>query len=148
MIEHQNGSIPADDGRDQTDIRRGAEILRLILAYEEAIQKGKSRNEAAHWLARANSKFSPEFFQALVSLDLYAEEQELKTCRIEEISPGMVIQQDIRTRDNMLVLSKGQEVTSTVISRLKNLEARGDISSDVTVSVATQKISRAKGASS
>ena len=75
MIEHQNGSI-SEGGPEKADIRRGAEILRLILAYEDSIHKGSSRNETVHRLARLNPKFSPEFFNALVSLDPHAEDEE------------------------------------------------------------------------
>src|ERR1035437_3947319 len=46
MIKHQN-QPPAETGdAEMTDIRLGAEILRLILAYEQAIHKGSSRTEA------------------------------------------------------------------------------------------------------
>jgi ActR/RegA family two-component response regulator len=148
MIEHQNGPLPPEGGPEKADIRRGAEILRLILAYEDSIHKGSSRNETVHRLARLNPKFSPEFFNALVSLDPHAEEQELSTCRIEELAPGMIIQQEIQAVDGCLVISKGQEVTFTVISKLKNLLARRAISNNITVSVPTMKLSSAAAASS
>lgn len=136
MIEHQNRPVPSDHDPETADIRRGAEILRLILAYEQAIHKGASRNEAAHLLARRNPQFSPEFFNALVTLDPYAEETEIKICRIEDLSEGMIIQQEIKTVNGALVISKGQEVTSTVIFKLKNLHARHAIPRAVNVSMA------------
>jgi response regulator RpfG family c-di-GMP phosphodiesterase len=50
MIEHQNQPFREID--DRADMRLGAEILRLTLAYEQLIHKGRSRIEAAHLLAR------------------------------------------------------------------------------------------------
>ncbi len=147
MIEHQNGATASEGGPEKGDIRRGAEILRLILAYEDSIQKGSSRNETVHRLARLNPKFSPEFFNALVALDPHAEDEETRTCGIEELAPGMIIQQEIRAVDGGLIISTGQEVTSTVISKLKNLQARGAISGNITISVPTAKLSTAAGAS-
>jgi hypothetical protein len=47
----------------------------------------------------------------------------------------------------MLVVSKGQEVTPTVIFKLKNLIARRSISNDVTVSMPTTTLAFVKGAS-
>lgn len=135
MIEHQNGPIPSEGGPEQADIRRGAEILRLILAYEDFIHRGFSRTETLHRLARLNPKFSPEFFNALVALDPHAEEEETRDCRIEELAPGMIIQQEVRAVDGALMVSKGQEVTSTVIFKLKNLQARRAISASVRVSL-------------
>jgi ActR/RegA family two-component response regulator len=147
MIEHQNGAPPSEGGPEKTDIRRGAEILRLILAYEDSIHKGSSRNETVHRLARLNPKFSPEFFNALVALDPHAEEQETKTCRLEELATGMIIQQEIRAADGTLIISKGQEVTTAVIFKLKNLQARRAISGDISISVPTMKLASARAAS-
>lgn len=138
MIAHQNGPVPSQ-GPEKTDIRRGAEILRLILSYEDSIHRGISRNETVHRLARVNSNFSPAFFDALVGLDPHAEEHELKQCRIEELTAGMVIQQEIRATDGNLIISKGQEVTSALILKLKNLQERKSISGEITVSLPAAK---------
>ena len=147
MIEYQNRPAPRADDSEMTEMRLGAGILRLILAYEQAIHKGMSRTEAAHVLARQNTNFSPEFFQALVTLDPNAEEGEIRKSRIDDLSPGMIVQQEVRTNDGMLVVSKGQEVTPTVIFKLKNLLARRSISNDVTVSMPTTTLAFVKGAS-
>ena len=146
MIEHQNRPITADDSAGK-DICLGAEILRLTLAYEKLIQKGRSRNEAVHTLALQNKGFSPEFFEALVALDPNAEEGEIRTCRIELLNMGMIIQSDIRTTDGVLIVSKGQEVSPPLVLKLKNLHARHMIGADVIVSLPTTTLSFVKGAS-
>jgi DNA-binding NarL/FixJ family response regulator len=121
MIEHQNQPVPAGNNRSSNDIRRGAEILRLVLAFEDAVHKGSSKAEAAQQLARQNPKFSREFFEALLTLDADAERCEIKQCPIDELAPGMIVQQEIRTLDRALVVAKGQAVTAAVIFKLKNL---------------------------
>jgi len=147
MIEHQNQPVPEASDSETADMRMGAEILRLILAYETLIHKGSSRTEAVHNLSRQNPNFSPEFFQALVVLDPNAEEGEIRSCRIDELTPGMIVQQEIRTLDGGLVVSKGQEVTPTVIFKLKNFHARRAIAGSVTVSMPTTTLALVKGAS-
>ncbi len=146
MIEHQNKSASADGNAD-ADIRRGAEILRLILAYEEAIHKGSSRTEAAHQLARLNPNFSRSFFDALVTLDPNAEEGEIKKCTIDELIPGMIIQDEIRGPGGALIVSKGQEVTPAVIFKLKNLQARRITVGKVTISLPAAESTLSKSAS-
>jgi len=146
MIEHQNNAASADGNAD-TDIKRGAEILRLVLAYEEAIHKGSSRTEAAHQLARLNPNFSRAFFDALVSLDPNAEDGEIKKCAIDELTPGMIIQDEVRGPGGTLIVSKGQEVTSAVIFKLKNLQARRVTVGKITVSLPDTESSLAKSAS-
>lgn len=137
MVEHQNQPAASGTEAEMTDVERGAEILRLVLAYEAAIHKGKSRTEAAHLLARQNPKTSQEFFNALVTLDPNAEDAEIKPCAIEDLAPGMTIQQEVHSVGGGLVISKGQEVTLTVIFKLKNLLSRRAIPGVVRVSVAT-----------
>ena len=147
MIEHQNRPVPEVGDPDMAEMRLGAEILRLTLGYEQLIQKGKSRTEAAHLLANQNKQFSPEFFSALVTLDPNAEEGEIRRCRIELLSPGMILQDEVRTVDGTLVASKGQEATPALILKLKNLHARRVIGGVVTISEPATTLSFVKGAS-
>ncbi|MGH9497389.1 MAG: hypothetical protein ACRD3B_20495, partial [Candidatus Sulfotelmatobacter sp.] len=149
MINHQNEQLPEVPSADSqpADTRQGAEILRLTLAYEKLIHKGISRTEAAHTLSRQNKNVSPEFFQALVSLDPNAEEGEIKKCRILDLVTGMIIQQEVRTSDGVLAVSKGQEVTSPLLLKLKNLQARRSIGPDVNVSMPSSALAFGKGTS-
>jgi len=147
MIEQQNRRAPAEDDSKVPDQRLGAEILRLVLAYEQLIHKGASRNEAAHTLAMQNKNFSPEFFRTLVTLDPNAEEGETRKCQIEDLSPGMIIQEEVHTLAGTLVVSKGQEVTPTVIFKLKNLLARQAVSNNVSASMPKSTLAFVKGAS-
>jgi CheY-like chemotaxis protein len=147
MIEHQNRPVREVDNSERTDMRLGAEILRLTLAYEKLIHKGASRTEAVHTLTHQNKHFSPEFFDALVALDPNSEEGAIRQCRIEALTPGMIIQQEIRTGEGALLVSKGQEVTSSLHSKLKNFHARRVITGDVTVSMPTTTLAFVKGAS-
>jgi len=146
MIEHQNRSVPKEGDPVQADIRKGAELLRLILTYEDAVHKGSSRNEAAHLLVRPNPKLSPEFFAALVSLEPSAEEDAVRYRRIEELSPGMIIQQELRPHGT-LIISKGKEVTTTAIFRLENLLSRCAIPASIKVSTPRAPAASAQGAS-
>jgi len=147
MIEHQNRPVGDADSSTGKDIRMGAEILRLTLTYERLIQKGTSRNEAVHTLAMQNKGFSPEFFEALVALDPNAEESEVRKCRIELLSPGMIVQDEVRTVDGLLLVSKGQEVTAPLILKLKNFHARRMLATEVMVAMPKTTLAFVKGAS-
>jgi FixJ family two-component response regulator len=146
MIAQQNRPVP-DDERRSPDMRMGADILRLVLEYEKLIYKGKSRTEAAHVLARQNKGLNPEFFQALVSLNPNADEGDTQRCAVDDLAPGMIIQQEVRTNAGDLLVSKGHEVTAAVIFRLKNFQARKAISGSVTVSMPGSTLAFVKGAS-
>ena len=147
MIQHQNRPVLQSENSEMPDMRRGAEVLRLVLAYEQATHKGASRSEAAHTLSRQNTDMGPEFFAALVALDPNAEEGQVQKCNIDELYPGMIIQQDVHSNGGTLVVSNGQEVTPTVISKLKNFHARGSVEGTVKVSAVRSTLAFVKGAS-
>jgi FixJ family two-component response regulator len=147
MIKHQNAPASEESDADLGDVRMGADILRLVLAYEQLIHKGKSRTEAVHTLTMQNKGFTPAFFEALVTLDPNAEEGQTQKCRIELLAPGMIIQDEIRTSEGGLVVAKGQEATPPLILKLKNLRARRVIGGEVTVSLPATALAFVKGAS-
>jgi len=146
MIKHQNRPVPDSDG-SEGEMKTGAAILRLILEYERMIHRGTSRTESAHDLAMKNRNFSPEFFQALVTLDPNAEQSEIQSCKIEDLRAGMIIQQEVRSSAGALLISRGQEVTSTVIFKLKNFYSRRAIAGSVMVSMPKTTLAFVKGAS-
>jgi CheY-like chemotaxis protein len=147
MIEQQSRPDSETNDSQPPDMRTGAKILRLILEYEKLIHKGSSRSEAAHLLSRQNTGFNPQFFQALVTLDPNADEGDMRSCRIDDLSPGMIIQQEVHNVDGTLLVSKGHEVTPAVIVRLKNFHARRAIPATVTVSMPKSTLAFVKGAS-
>jgi hypothetical protein len=59
----------------------------------------------------------------------------------------MILQQEISSHDGTLLVSKGQEVTATVISKLKNFQARRAIGGSVAVSMPTTSLAFVKAAS-
>lgn len=146
MIRHQTQPLTFEESSAAGEMSTGAEILRIILEYEKMIHRGMSRTESAHQLAMKNKNFSPQFFQALVSLDPNAEEGEVRKCRIEDLSLGMIIQQEVRSSNGALLISRGQEVTQTVIFKLKNFYSRQTIGGEVMVSTPTTTLAFVKGA--
>ena len=59
----------------------------------------------------------------------------------------MIIQEEMRTGEGALLVSKGQEVTAPLLIKLKNFHARRMIAGDVTVSMPTTTLAFVKGAS-
>jgi FixJ family two-component response regulator len=149
MVEYQNQPAPVEGDiadREMADMRLGAETLRLTLAFDKLIIQGLSRSEAAHSLARQHKNFSPQFFQALVELDPNAEEIGVRRISIEQLTPGMIVQAEVRTATGTLVVSRGQEVSFPLILKLENFRAKGAIEGMISVSDWGEK-TLAKGAS-
>jgi hypothetical protein len=80
-------------------------------------------------------------------LDPNAESGEIRKCRLDQLLPGMIIQEEIRTSDGVLLVAKGQGVTAPLIAKVKNFHTRRVITRDVTVSMPVTTIALGKGAS-
>lgn len=126
MIAHQNQDVPVEgdlSNRDMADMRLGASILRVALAYDEMVRLGISKTEAAHNLSRQHSHLDPRIFEALV--ELKAEEHEIRECTLQQMQVGMILLQDIQNDSGLLIVAKGQEVSETVLLKLGNLYKKG-----------------------
>jgi CheY-like chemotaxis protein len=146
MIKHQNHPLSDTEEAEGGEMKMGAEILRLVLEYEQLIHQGMSRTESAYQLSKKNRNLSSDFFEALVTLDPNAEESGVRKCRIDELRAGMVLQQEVRTTASDLLVSRGQEITPMVILKLKNFYNRGAIAGEFAVSMPKSTLAFVKGA--
>jgi hypothetical protein len=138
MIAHQNDSAPVGGEIAKVataDMRLGANMLRATLVFDELVTKGLSQSEAASRLARQHADFDPRIFQALVELDAGKSKMEVRSCDIDElISYDMVLEEELRTKTGMLLVAKGQDITPTLILKLKNFLEKGAIGRKVLIS--------------
>src|SRR5271155_2065191 len=139
MIAHQNDSAPVVGGDvakvATADMRLGANMLRATLAFDDLVTRGLSQAEAATRLSRQHPDFDPRIFQALVELDAGKSKTEVRSCDIAELIPyDMVLEEELRTKTGMLLVAKGQDITPTLILKLKNFLEKGAIGRKVLIS--------------
>jgi FixJ family two-component response regulator len=138
MIAHQNDSAPSggDIANAATpDMRMGANLLRATLAFDDLVTKGLAPSEAANRLSREHADFDPRIFQALVELSGEKSKTEVRACDIAELIPyDMVLQEELRTKTGILLVAKGQDVTPTLILKLKSFLEKGAIGRKVAIS--------------
>jgi response regulator RpfG family c-di-GMP phosphodiesterase len=148
IIAHQNQPPPVEgdiNDVETADMRLGAHILRVALAFDELLRKGVSKTEAAHRLARRFHTLDNRIFEALVELEPEVEEMEVRSCHIDDLSVDMILNQDVRTHTGLLIVARGQEVTLPLRLKLKNFHEKGALDPTVRVRLPKQK---AFGASS
>ncbi|MCU1302258.1 MAG: Response regulator receiver protein [Candidatus Sulfotelmatobacter sp.] len=136
MIAHQHKAITVDGdirNREMAEMRLGAELLQIILAFDTLVRRGSSRTEAAYKITRRHPDLDSRIFMALVEVDPDDREKEKRTCSVEELCAGMIIDQEIRTDGGSLIIARNQEVTPFLILKLKNYHEKGAIIGDVAV---------------
>ena len=137
MIAHQNqpDTVEGDISDPELAERRlGAELLAVTLAFDTRVRQGNSRTDAASVLGRKYRDLDSRVMMALVEVQPEDREKNVRTCRIEELAAGMVIDQDVRTEAGFLIIARNQEVTPSVILKLKNYYAKGVPIGDLVIS--------------
>lgn len=136
MITYQNRPLPAEwdvNNREMADMRLGAQILSAALMFDRLLRKRHSRVEAAHYLTR---KFEglDNIIEALMELEPEVAGQGTQTVCIADLSAGMILEQEVRTKTGLLVAAKGQEVTPLLLLKLKSYSGEGAIADEVAAS--------------
>src|SRR5476649_43389 len=116
IIRHQAKEAPSSA---PTEVIRGAQLLRAALELERHAARGQSMEQP--WeILRAMRPAIPEYIVKVLA-DFRANAAGVHTARFCELRPGWVIDEDIRTTNGLMVLTKGHELTDTAIFALQRL---------------------------
>ncbi|MGG7448259.1 response regulator [Kosakonia oryzendophytica] len=101
------------------EVLRGSHLLRAALELERHAARGWSL-ERPWEILRAVSPALPDYIIKSLS-DFRTNVTGVRSARIRELMPGWVVDEDIRTTNGLMVLTKGHELTDTAISALQRL---------------------------
>src|SRR6185312_35808 len=134
MIAHQNRPSTVDTDitdREMADMRVGADLLQVTIAFDDLLRKGRSRLEAANQVMKQYRHVDQKVVFGLVELDPEREDAKGEPCAIENLSVGMILAKNVYSKTGALVVTEGQQLTSTLILKLKNLLVAGGIDDSV-----------------
>jgi ActR/RegA family two-component response regulator len=109
---------PAFTGASAAAMSLGARVLKLAIAFEQLRQEFPEEGAAIARLRKRPKEFEPSLVDAL--LDLRPPGQARKLCKVvtSRLRAGMILDQEIRNIHGVLLVTKGQEMTSPLIMRL------------------------------
>jgi response regulator RpfG family c-di-GMP phosphodiesterase len=123
MIAKQDSSPPSSSaGVDlrQDPVVLGAQILKVAIAYDQLLNGGSSHEESLSSLLSRPEQFAPLVVDALANLERETQGMEARKCLISELQCDMVLQEDVRTGDGMLLVAKGTRISYALLARLRN----------------------------
>ncbi len=136
MIAHQNEELPDDwdiSKGELRDVRLGAQIIRAALNFDALLRKGHSRLEAAHYLTKTCPGLDKKLVEALLELEPEKSPDGARNLPISRLANGMILDQDVRTENGLLVAAKGQELTSLLLLKLKSFLVKAAFADGVAV---------------
>ena len=106
-------------------IALGSQILKVALDYDQLVINGMSHQFALSTMQKRHGIYNPQVLTALENLRMEKIDRRevLKKVRMSELKVGMIFDENIKAKNGLLLAPKGQEVTYTVLMRLRNLSS-------------------------
>lgn len=114
----------------------GAKVLKLAVAFDHLRLK-LSDTEAINSLGGRRTEFERELVDALIGIKAVGRGMEARTVSTLKLATGMILDQDVRNKEGMLLVAKGQEISSAVLIKLENFAKAGLIGKEVQVLIPT-----------
>ena len=150
MIAAQNlsfGQTPAVPVHVPPEIvATGAHLLRAAVDFDRLITRNRSQEETLAQMRQRARDYDPACLAALAAFVAPEGGMETRVLKSGELRPGMMVDQDVRSKTGLLLLAKGQEVTPSVLGRLRAFAAKVGIAEPVRVLVAVENVSPAASA--
>ena len=124
--------FPKDDVKGN-DIPLGARLLKIVLDFDAVESSGVNTPEAINFLQTHSERYDPDllpvFVEALGNQEAFTETR----VEISKLEDSMVLAEDVRTSDDVLLISKGFETTLSARRHLQKFEKLGLIGDSVLV---------------
>ncbi len=128
-----DGSGHPKDGPSGEAIPLGARLMKVILDFDAFESSGASRADAFSRLQQQKEYYDPSILEALESLLDRTPSGTPGMTPVSGLTDRMIIAEDIRTTDDVLLVTKGQEASLSVRRHLQGFSARGLINDQVLV---------------
>jgi response regulator RpfG family c-di-GMP phosphodiesterase len=104
----------------------GARMLHLVHDFERMVARGTSEGYALSLLSKRANQYDPVLLGHLAAVLGSQWSGPSHAVKLADLQPGMVLDADLRTRSGTVLLSAGQEVTPTLLARIRNFAAMPD----------------------
>jgi CheY-like chemotaxis protein len=112
----------------------GANILHTASELDRRLMHGMSRQEILRGMALHPEEFNEEIVKAIASVKLAESASgNRRVVMIDQLANGMIVDEDVRTKDGMLIVPKGYVVNDTARRRLRNFRLHDDIEDTIAV---------------
>ena len=124
--------VPGDTQQGNT-IPMEARILKVALDFDALESAGKSKVEAFGDMQQRKGWYDPAVIDALKAAFAKEIKYEVKTTVVAGLLEGMILAEDIQSSQCVLLASKGQQVTQSMILRLQSFRKSGGVREPFTV---------------
>ncbi len=123
MIEAQGDSFVRhtknEDFQGEDLISLGGNLLAIAMDFDKLIAAGKSKQDALGDLIMHPDKYFQDAVTTLKDYEVSPADQIKRSIRAKDLNTSMILNEDISASNGMLIAVKGQEVSQTMLRRLR-----------------------------
>jgi hypothetical protein len=117
----------------------GAQLLNLVLAFDDMTLRGFQTDIIMSTLRQRVNSYNPYLLDILETIKRNAVEQGfIEELTVDELHIGMIVMQDVWSNNELLLVPRGQEITHSVLIRLRKFAQRVGVLEPIRVRQATQ----------
>ena len=118
---------------DRVDV--GSRILRASLDLYRLTRSGSTRGQAVSSMSQHPTRYDPRILAALDTVSVKLPEIIVRVLPVAKLKSGMMLDDDVHTKDGLLIASAGRTVTEATLARLERFEREGRIHHEVQVRI-------------
>lgn len=127
QLKNYDGSgVPHDEVKGK-DIPTGARVLHAVIDFDSHVSGGISEEKAVTQMQKNKEWYDPKVLSVLSKIVGYTEKEVLLELRLNLLEVGMTFAKDVVTKEGILLISKGYEVTDPVKKRLSIFLRNGEV---------------------
>lgn len=119
----------------KTDIERGGVMLRIAIQMERANAQGRNLADALAALERKLSADELPFAKALLDFRNAEGSTTVRALTVSQMTAEMILEEDVRTTNGVVVVPKGRELSMILIERLFKFSRAGTLVEPIRVRV-------------
>jgi len=136
--KHFDGSGIPIDSRQGNQIPLGGRILKVILDFDALQVAENSKEKALDQLKQRSGWYDPGVVAALEAVIGLEAKYQVRTVTVEELKENMILAEDVKTLKGLLLISKGQEVSRTLLEGLNKFVFSPGVQEPIRVIVARE----------
>lgn len=128
-------AVPGVPSESAGEIVQGAKILKLAVAFDNLQQMKLPDDHQTARLRRRIAEFDGKLVDGVEDIKPPEARIEFSKVLASKLAAGMILQQEIRTTTDLLIVAKGQEVAHAFLNKLDNFSRAEGIAKEFTVLV-------------
>lgn len=131
--QRYDGRGPVAAGVAASEIPIGARMLRAVTDYDTLEARGLSVQRALARLGATSGIYDPAILQALETSLAEDMSRETHYVALDRLTTGLVLAKDITTQEGTLLVSRGQQLTDRIVTRVRNWSSHTPIAQPIAV---------------